>query len=154
MTGSTRESKAKAYAESAVNEVAKQYIATISTMHNDLGAKDDKIAQLELMLAKFKQTSTLDNNIIIDLQNNNNIEEEDLTQEVLGIDINDTNDKTTPARGDDDSVPSRKRSLDQHSSPNSHSSRRKLYTDPSLNFSTPPIQPITPSSPNKEDMLL
>jgi len=154
MTGSTRESKAKAYADSAVKEVAAQYSETITNMSTDLGAKEDKIAQLEIMLAKFKQTSTLDNNIIIDLQNNNNIEEEDLTQEVLGIDINDIHEKTTPARGDDDSVPSRKRSLDQHSSPNSHSSRRKLYTDPSLNFSPPPIQPITPSSPNKEDMLL
>ena len=77
-----------------------------------------------------------------------------LHKDVNSIDINDIHEKTTPARGDDDSVPSRKRSLDQHSSPNSHSSRRKLYTDPSLNFSTPPIQPITPSSPNKGDMLL
>ena len=57
MTGSTRESKAKAYADKAVKEVASQYNITISTMKSDIGAKDDKIAQLELMLAQLKESS-------------------------------------------------------------------------------------------------
>ena len=58
MTGSTRESKAKAYADKAVKEVAAQYTDTISNMKNDIGAKDEKIAQLELLLQQLKNGST------------------------------------------------------------------------------------------------
>ena len=57
MTGSTRESKAKAYADKAVKEVAAQYSDTISNMKNDIGAKDDKIAHLKLLLQQFKNGS-------------------------------------------------------------------------------------------------
>ena len=57
MTGSTRESKAQAYAEKATRAVAAQYSDTITNMRSDLGDKDDKIAQLELMLKKFKNQS-------------------------------------------------------------------------------------------------
>ena len=54
MTGSTRESKAQAYADKAVKVVAAQYTDTIGNMQTDIGAKDNKIAQLELMLKKLK----------------------------------------------------------------------------------------------------
>jgi hypothetical protein len=57
MTGSTRESKAQAYADKAVKAVAVQYTDTICNMQNDLGSKDDKIAQLELMLKKLQNES-------------------------------------------------------------------------------------------------
>ena len=80
MTGSTRESKAKAYADKAVKEVASQYNVTISTMKSDIGAKDDKIAQLELMLAQLKESS----GDIIDVdkkdKRQNQLEEDSSTQ--------------------------------------------------------------------------
>ena len=50
MTGSTRESKAKKYAAEAVREVANEYSGTILNMSSDIEKKDDRIAQLELML--------------------------------------------------------------------------------------------------------
>ena len=58
MTGSTRESKAQAYADKAVKAVAAQYSDTICNMQTDIGAKDNKIAQLELMLKKLKNGSS------------------------------------------------------------------------------------------------
>ena len=60
MTGSTRESKAKAYADKAVKEVAAQYSSTITNMQGDIGEKDEKIAQLELLLAQMKESSASD----------------------------------------------------------------------------------------------
>lgn len=57
MTGSTRESKAKAYADKAVKVVAAQYSSTISNMQGDIGAKDEKIAQLELLLEQMKNST-------------------------------------------------------------------------------------------------
>ena len=60
MTGSTRESKAKAYADKEVRKVAAQYSSTISNMHSDLGDKDDKIAQLQLMIKQMKETGNND----------------------------------------------------------------------------------------------
>ena len=56
MTGSTRESNAKAYADKAVKEVAAQYSNTISDMHNNIGAKDAKIAQLELLVTQMQHS--------------------------------------------------------------------------------------------------
>ena len=58
MTGSTRESKAKAYADSAVKEVAAQYSTTIATMNDDIGMKDDRIEQLELLLKQMHKPPT------------------------------------------------------------------------------------------------
>ena len=58
MTGSTHESKAQAYAEKATRQVAAQYTHTIQSMQSDIGAKDDKIAQLQLLLNKFKNQNT------------------------------------------------------------------------------------------------
>ena len=55
MTGSTRESKAKRYADSAVKDVAAQYSTTIATMNEDIGVKDDRIEQLELMLKNMQK---------------------------------------------------------------------------------------------------
>ena len=46
--------KAQAYADKAVKVVAAQYTDTIGNMQTDIGAKDNKIAQLELMLKKLK----------------------------------------------------------------------------------------------------
>ena len=60
MTGSTRESKAKAYADKAVKEVAQQYSSTITNMQGDIGEKDEKIAQLELLLAQMKESPASD----------------------------------------------------------------------------------------------
>ena len=57
ITGSTRESKAKAYADKAVKEVAAQYTNTISDMQGDLGAKDDKIAQLQLLIEQMQNST-------------------------------------------------------------------------------------------------
>ena len=57
MTGSTRESKAQAYADKAAKAVAAQYTDTICNFNTDIGAKDNKIAQLELMLKKLKNSS-------------------------------------------------------------------------------------------------
>ena len=50
MTGSTRESKARKYAAVAVKEVINEYSGTIFNMSTDLEQKDDRIAQLEMML--------------------------------------------------------------------------------------------------------
>ena len=55
MTGSTRESKAKRYADSAVKDVAAQYSSTIANMNNDLGVKDDRIEQLELLVRNMSK---------------------------------------------------------------------------------------------------
>jgi hypothetical protein len=57
MTGSTRESKAQAYADKAAKAVAAQYTDTICNLNTDIGAKDNKIAQLELMLKKLKNSA-------------------------------------------------------------------------------------------------
>ena len=54
MVGSTRELKAKAYADSVVKEVAAQYTSQISNTNNDMGSKDDMIEQLQLQLKKCK----------------------------------------------------------------------------------------------------
>ena len=105
----TRESKVKANTDSAVKEIAAQYSETITNMSTELGVKEDKIAQLELMLAKFKQTTTTDSNIVIDLQNNHNIGEEDLAQDVIDTNPDNTHDTATPVRGDDESVTSHKK---------------------------------------------
>ena len=43
MTGSTRESKAKRYADEAAKEVINDYSGTILNMSSDLGKKDDRI---------------------------------------------------------------------------------------------------------------
>ena len=50
MTGSTRESKSKRYAEAAVKKVINEYSGTILNMKSDLDAKEDRIEQLEMML--------------------------------------------------------------------------------------------------------
>ena len=47
ITGNTRESKAKLYAEKAVKEVASQYSETIALKDTDLGVKDDKLQNLK-----------------------------------------------------------------------------------------------------------
>ena len=59
MTGSTRESKAQAYADKAAKAVAAQYSDTICNLQTDLGTKDNKIAQLELLLKKLKNGSSI-----------------------------------------------------------------------------------------------
>lgn len=59
MTGSTRESKAKAYADKAVKVVAAQYSSTISNMQGDIGAKDKKITHLELLLEQMKKSTDI-----------------------------------------------------------------------------------------------
>ena len=59
MTGSTRESKAKRYADDAVKEVINEYSGTIVNMSSDLVQKDDRIAQLEMMLKNMKHPYTL-----------------------------------------------------------------------------------------------
>ena len=56
MTGSTRESKAKKYADAAVKEVISEYSGTILNMSSDIEAKVDRIAQLELMLKNMNNT--------------------------------------------------------------------------------------------------
>ena len=56
MTGSTRESKAKQYAETAVKEVVAEYSGTIVNMTNDLEAKDDEITKLRMMLLSLKNS--------------------------------------------------------------------------------------------------
>ena len=50
MTGCTRESKAKRYANEAVKEVASQYTNTIANMNSNISEKDDKIAELQRLL--------------------------------------------------------------------------------------------------------
>ena len=154
MTGSTRESKAKAYAESAVNEVAKQYTATISTMHNDLGAKDDKIAQLELMLAQLHRTTPAETQLIVDLDNPQKTGEEDLTQETIDVAIEQVDLTSPQVNGDEDSTLSKKRTS-QHQSPSSQASKRLCFNNKPLL----PNQPIfsqqhDKSSPNGEDSSL
>ena len=57
MTGSTRESKAKKYAAEAVREIANEYSGTILNMTSDLDKKDDRIAQLEMMLSNMRSAS-------------------------------------------------------------------------------------------------
>ena len=47
LSGSTRESKAKKYADAAVKEVAAEYSGTILNMSTDTEKKYDKIAELE-----------------------------------------------------------------------------------------------------------
>ena len=59
MTGSTRESKAKKYAAEAVREIANEYSGTILNMTSDLYEKDDRIAQLELMLSNMRSTPAI-----------------------------------------------------------------------------------------------
>ena len=58
MTGSTRESKAQAYAASATKIVAAQYVGQISTMNTDIASKDDEIARLKLQLQQLVSPST------------------------------------------------------------------------------------------------
>jgi hypothetical protein len=43
-----------------VKEVAAQYSSTITNMQGDIGEKDEKIAQLELLLAQMKESSAND----------------------------------------------------------------------------------------------
>ena len=50
ITGCTRESKAKRYANEAVKEVASQYTNTIANMNTNISEKDDKIAELQRLL--------------------------------------------------------------------------------------------------------
>ena len=100
--------------------------------------------------AQYSETIT---NMSTDL-NNHNIGEEDLTQDVIDINPDETHDTSTPVQGDGESVTSYKRILDQNFSPISQPSRRKLNMYPSLSSNQPSIQPITPSSPNKESELL
>ena len=57
MTGSTRESKAQAYAASATKIVAAQYVGQISTMNTDIASKDDEIARLKLQLQQLASPS-------------------------------------------------------------------------------------------------
>ena len=59
MTGSTRESKAKKYADEAVKEVINEYSGTIINMSSDLEQKDSRIAQLEMMLKNMNNASLL-----------------------------------------------------------------------------------------------
>ena len=154
MTGSTRESKAKAYAESAVNEVAKQYTATISTMHNDLGAKDDKIAQLELMLAQLHRTAPAETQLILDIDNPHRPGEEDLTQETSDIAIEQVDLTSPQGNGDEDSTISKKRTS-QHQSPSSQASKRLCFNNKPLLPNQPIIsQQHDKSSPNGEDSSL
>ena len=47
LTGLTRESKAKAYADSEVKKVASQYSETIITMQSNVGEEDTRIEELE-----------------------------------------------------------------------------------------------------------
>ena len=54
MTCSTRESKAKKYVGAAVKEVINEYAGTILNMTLDIGKKDDRIAQLEVMLSNMR----------------------------------------------------------------------------------------------------
>jgi hypothetical protein len=54
MTGSTRESKAKRYADEAVKAVAAEYSGTILNMNSDIGQKDDRIAELEMLLLSLR----------------------------------------------------------------------------------------------------
>ena len=60
LSGSTRESKAKRYADAAVKEVAAEYSGTIINMSNDLGQKDDKIAELERLLKSLQRNHQQD----------------------------------------------------------------------------------------------
>ena len=57
LSGSTRESKAKRYADAAVKEVAAEYSGTIINMSNDLGQRDDRIAELERLLNAMQQNN-------------------------------------------------------------------------------------------------
>ena len=57
LSGSTRESKAKRYADAAVKEVAAEYSGTIINMSNDLGERDDRIAELERLLNAMQQNN-------------------------------------------------------------------------------------------------
>ena len=54
MKGSTWESKAKKYAETAIKEVVAAYSGTIINMTSDLEAKDDKITKRRMMLSDLK----------------------------------------------------------------------------------------------------
>ena len=72
LSGSTRESKAKRYADAAVKEVAAEYSGTIINMSNDLGQKDDKIAELERLLNSMQQNNQQDeqeSNTAMDIDN-------------------------------------------------------------------------------------
>ena len=57
ITGSTRESKAQRKADAAVKEVTLQYSGQISSMQRDINDKDNKIAQLEMLLHKLNASS-------------------------------------------------------------------------------------------------
>ena len=73
MTNSTRESKAKRYADAAVKEVANEYSGTILNMTADIDQKDDRIAQLEMMLNTMRNTTihgTAESPIEMETENN------------------------------------------------------------------------------------
>ena len=117
MTGSTRESKAKAYADSAVKEVAAQYTSTISNMNSDLGLKDDRIEQLELLLKQMQKSSCSQ---LTETSAHDNISEEET--EV------DTSNPTTPTTGTPSFITPHKQSKRKGTTvedSTSHSSRQK-----------------------------
>ena len=47
LTGSTRESKAKAYAAEAVNEISRQYNGTIDNLNDKLSNNDAELADMK-----------------------------------------------------------------------------------------------------------
>ena len=156
MTGSTRESKAKAYAESAVNEVAKQYTATISTMNSDLGAKEDKIAQLELLLSRLTKTSPTETDVLIEVDNNHNLGEEDLAQDAADHDTEEYDLPASSTQFEDDSTLSKKRTSAPHSSLRSQSTKHKFRHDDDTHMTSATNLPHSPTtrSSSREDMSL
>ena len=59
MNGSTRESKSKAYADSAVKVVVVKYSEVITNINLNIGTKDDKTAQLELGIKNYRSLHPL-----------------------------------------------------------------------------------------------
>ena len=135
MTGSTRESKAKAYADSAVKVVAAQYSETISNMNSDIGAKDDRIAQLELALRRLEEPpdphSTTE--IQYSLPPTSTLGEEDLTLDGAGSDTSPTDhNEMEVSEGDHNSTTTHS----DHSPSTSNAKRLRRSSSPSENIST------------------
>ena len=76
LSGSTRESKAKRYADAAVKEVAAEYSGTILNMADDIGQKDDKIAELERLIRSMQQNDQQvdqETNTAMDIDNEDDV---------------------------------------------------------------------------------
>ena len=79
MIGLVRKSKAKAYTGVPVKAMAAQYSETIATMNLDIGAKDNNIAQLGLLLQKLQNKPATESALEICLANIQDVVNEELT---------------------------------------------------------------------------